>query len=189
MREAWHRLSSREQRMVAVAAGVVLVALAWIGIWRPMNADIARLTRDVPRLESLASTARTQADDIVALGRVAAPPRADPLPAAERVLAERNLRAAASGMDTNWSTTVVPTCSARNTRTSRERLRCRPTVRNRGQLLVPANRPVVRTPSSTAAVSRSIVTRPVALVAYHRAGPWRKALMPGSPARRASRRR
>ena len=41
--------------MVAVAAGVVLVALAWIGIWRPMNADIARLTRDVPRLESLAS--------------------------------------------------------------------------------------------------------------------------------------
>jgi len=99
MREAWHRLSSREQRMVAVAAGVVLVALAWIGIWRPMNADIARLTRDVPRLESLASTARTQADDIVALGRVAAPPRADPLPAAERVLAERNLRAAASGLD------------------------------------------------------------------------------------------
>jgi len=67
MREAWHRLSAREQRMVAAAAGVVLVALAWIGIWRPMNADIARLARDVPRLESLASTARTQADDIVAL--------------------------------------------------------------------------------------------------------------------------
>lgn len=98
MREAWHRLSSREQRMVAAAAGLVLVALAWIGIWRPMNADIARLTRDVPRLETLASTARSEADDIVALARVATTARADPLPAAERVLAERNLRAAVSGL-------------------------------------------------------------------------------------------
>jgi len=99
MREAWHRLSAREQRMVAIAAGVVLAALAWIGIWRPMNADIARLARDVPRMESLASTARGNADDIVALGRAAAPARADPLPAAERVLAERNLRASVSSLD------------------------------------------------------------------------------------------
>jgi type II secretory pathway component PulM len=99
MREAWHRLSSREQRMVAAAACLVLVALAWIGIWRPMNADIARLTRDVPRLENLASLARSEADDIVALARVATTARADPLPAAERVLAERNLRAAVSGLD------------------------------------------------------------------------------------------
>ena len=99
MREAWQRLSTREQRMVAAAAAAVVIALAWVGIWRPVNADIARLTRDVPRLESVASTARSEADDIVALGRVAAPARAEPLPAAERVLAERNLRAAVSGLD------------------------------------------------------------------------------------------
>src|SRR5262249_29560279 len=95
------------------------------------------------------------------------------------------------GMDTKVSITVVPTCSATKTTTSSERLRCRPTVRNRGQLPL-VNRPVVRIPSRTLAVSRSSVTRPVALVAYHRAGPLRERLMPGFLAGgrgRASRRR
>ena len=52
LRESWQRLSAREQRMVAFAAIVVLVAIGWVGLWIPMNADIARLTRDVPRMES-----------------------------------------------------------------------------------------------------------------------------------------
>jgi type II secretory pathway component PulM len=99
MRDAWLRMSPREQRMLAVAALVVVVAIAWIGVWAPMNADIARLARDVPRTEGLAAAARAQADDIVALRRAPAPARADPLPAAERVLAERNLRAAVGSLD------------------------------------------------------------------------------------------
>jgi type II secretory pathway component PulM len=98
MRELWHRLSLREQRMVAIAAIAVLAAVAWVGVWTPMDADIARLARDVPRLEAQAAAAKAQADDIVALGRATAPARGDPLPAAERVLAERNLRAAASSL-------------------------------------------------------------------------------------------
>ena len=99
MRETWQRMSPREQRMVAIAAVVVLGAIAWIGLWLPMNADIARLTRDVPRMESLAAAARVQADDIVALARAPVTAPADPLPAVERVLAERNLRGAVGSLD------------------------------------------------------------------------------------------
>jgi type II secretory pathway component PulM len=97
--ETWHRLSLREQRMVTVAAVVVVASIAWIGVWAPLNADIVRLSRDVPRIESLAVSARAQADDIAALARSPAPVRVDPLPAVERVLAERNLRAAVTSLD------------------------------------------------------------------------------------------
>jgi len=69
MRDTWQRLSPREQRLVAIAAVIVLAGVAWIGVWLPIKADIARLARDVPRAESLATTARAQADDIVALAR------------------------------------------------------------------------------------------------------------------------
>jgi type II secretory pathway component PulM len=96
--DTWQRLSRREQRMVALAAAIVLGAIAWIALWRPMNADIARLTRDVPRMEALAAHARAQADDILALSRTPIPARADPMPAVERVLAERNLRGAVNGL-------------------------------------------------------------------------------------------
>ena len=99
LRESWQRLSAREQRMVAFAAIVVLVAIGWVGLWIPMNADVARLTRDVPRMEALAGVARVQADDLVALARAPAPARLDPLPAVERALAERNLRGAVSSLD------------------------------------------------------------------------------------------
>jgi type II secretory pathway component PulM len=99
MRETWQRLSSREQRMVVIAAVVVMTAIAWIGVWLPMKADIVRLSRDVPRIESLAAAARAQADDIVALARSPAPAPVDPLPGVERVLAERNLRAPVTSLD------------------------------------------------------------------------------------------
>jgi type II secretory pathway component PulM len=84
--------------MVAIAAAVVLGAVAWIALWQPMNADIARLARDVPRMEALAAHAQTQADDILALSRTPVPASADPMPAVERVLAERNLRGAVSSL-------------------------------------------------------------------------------------------
>ena len=99
MREAWQRLSAREQRLVGIALALVAVAVAWFGAWVPMTADIARLARDVPRMEDLAARARAQADDLVALGRASAPTRGDAVPAALRVLAERNLRSEASGVD------------------------------------------------------------------------------------------
>ena len=99
MRETWQRLSPREQRLSALAGAVVLAAVGWIGVWQPMKADIARLARDVPRMESLAATVRAQADDMVALARTPPPAHPDPLPAVERVLAERNLRGAVNSLD------------------------------------------------------------------------------------------
>jgi len=98
--DSWQRFSPREQRMVALAGAVVAGAIAWIAVWRPIDADIARLARDVPRAEELAAQARAQADDIAALGRAAPAARAqDPLPAVERALAERGLRAAVTSLD------------------------------------------------------------------------------------------
>ena len=85
------------------------------------------------------------------------------------------MKAAASGMEVYVSITIVTMCRARKTRTSRDRLRCRPTVTNRGHLS-PANRPAVSTPSRTLQVSSSMVTRPAARVAYQRPGPWRETL-------------
>src|SRR5258708_4580943 len=73
-------------------------------------------------------------------------------------------------IDVYESTAVVPTCRPRNATASSEMLRCRPIVRKRGQV-TPANRPAVRMPSTTAAVSSRSVTRPVARVAYHSPGP------------------
>jgi len=99
MRQTWQRMSPREQQLVAIAAVVVLGALGWIGVWLPMNADLARLARDVPRSEALAANARAQADDIVALTRASAPVRGEPLAAVERVLAERNLRGSVTSLD------------------------------------------------------------------------------------------
>lgn len=100
MPASWQRLSTRERRLVAVAAAVVGGAIAWVALWVPLTSDLARLARDVPRVEQRAAEARVQADDIASLSRTAATSRAaDPLPVVERVLAERNLRAAVAGLD------------------------------------------------------------------------------------------
>ena len=66
---------------------------------------------------------------------------------------------------------MVPTCSTRNASASSERLRCRPTVRKRGQL---AGWRTARRSARRAARWRSSaagLTRPAARVAYHRPGP------------------
>lgn len=98
----WQRLSMREQRFVIVAASVVAATVAWLAIWKPMTADIARLSLDVPRAQSVLAAARLQADSLLSLQRAPAAPRAqEPLAAVERVLAERDLRAAATTLDTS----------------------------------------------------------------------------------------
>jgi len=97
---AWDRASRRERSMIVAAAIVVALAVAWVGVWQPMNADIARLERDLPRARTVLATARAQADALVALQRTAASaPSADPRVAVERVLAERGLRPAVTALD------------------------------------------------------------------------------------------
>jgi general secretion pathway protein M len=97
---AWQRASPREQRMIAVATLVVVLGLGYAFVWKPMQSDIDRLGRDLPRARSVLAAARAQADSIVALERAPAPVRTqEPLAAVERVLAERNLRQAVTALD------------------------------------------------------------------------------------------
>ena len=97
---AWDRASHRERAMIAIAAIVLVLAAGWTGLWLPMEADIARLQRDLPRAHSVLATARAQANDLVALQRSSAPVKsADPRAAVERVLAERGLRPAVAALD------------------------------------------------------------------------------------------
>ena len=86
--------------MVALAGAIVAGALAWAVLWIPLTSDLARLSRDVPRIERMAAEARAQADDVASLARAAPPARAgDPLSSVERVLAERKMRATVSSLD------------------------------------------------------------------------------------------
>lgn len=86
--------------MVVAAALVVAIAAGWAWLWLPLNADITRLTRDVPRAQAILATAREQAEAIVALERTPSNPKGSDLRSAvERVLAERKLRAALGALD------------------------------------------------------------------------------------------
>lgn len=97
--DAWARASSRERLLVAIAAVVVVGGLGWAWGWKPMEADIARLTRDVPRERAVLAAARAQAADLAALEKAAAAVRGPLLPAIERAVAERGLRSDAGGLD------------------------------------------------------------------------------------------
>lgn len=97
---AWDRASRRERAMIVGAAIVVALAAGWTWVWQPMNADIARLQRDLPRAHGVLATARAQADALVALQRTSAGAKStDPRAAVERVLAERGLRPAVTALD------------------------------------------------------------------------------------------
>ena len=97
--DAWARASSRERRLVAIAAVVVAVGLGWAWVWKPMEADLARLARDVPRERAMLGTARAQAADLAALEKAPAAVRGPLLPAIERAVAERGLRSDAGSLD------------------------------------------------------------------------------------------
>ena len=97
---AWERASARERRLVMAAVLIVLFAAGWTWLWQPMNADIARLQRDLPYARSALAAAHAQADDLVALQRAAIPVRsADPRSAVDRELGERGMRSEVTSLD------------------------------------------------------------------------------------------
>ncbi len=86
--------------MIVAAAVVLAAAAGWTWLWQPMNADIARLSRDLPRAHGVLVAARAQASDLIALQRASGTGKSgDPRAALERVLAERNLRPAVTALD------------------------------------------------------------------------------------------
>jgi type II secretory pathway component PulM len=97
-------MSSRERRLAMAATAVVLLAAAWAWIWQPMQEDMMRLRRDIPRDRAALATARAQIEEIAGLQREKPPAIGgrtdfDPRVAVERVLGERGLKAAVTSLE------------------------------------------------------------------------------------------
>ncbi len=97
--DAWARASTRERRLVVLAALVVVGGAGYAWLWQPMVADSARLARDLPRERAVLTAARAQAAEIVALAKTPAPPRGPLRATVEQALAEHGLRPDAGTLD------------------------------------------------------------------------------------------
>lgn len=97
--DTWARASTRERRLIVAAAIVVVGGLGWSLLWKPIEADTARLARDVPRERAVLAATRAQAADLAALEKAPAAVRGPLLPAIERAVAERGLRGDAGALE------------------------------------------------------------------------------------------
>jgi type II secretory pathway component PulM len=97
---AWDGLSSRERKLAASAAAVVLLAAGWGFIWQPMQEDTDRAREEGLRDRAALAVARAQAAEMAGLQRSApAAPAGDPRLPIERVLAERSLKATVTSLE------------------------------------------------------------------------------------------
>ena len=97
----WWQLRTRSERMLlATAAGIAALALAWLVMWQPLAHDTDRLGRQIENDRAALADARRRADEIAGLARNApsvAP--AEPRAALDAVLAQQNLKAAATAIE------------------------------------------------------------------------------------------
>ena len=73
----WQLRSPTERNLLVVAAAVVIAALTWFALWRPLVDDIERTAQRIASQRATLAEARRQADDIASLARntVAPAPR------------------------------------------------------------------------------------------------------------------
>jgi len=97
----WWQLRSRSERiLLAAAAGIAALALAWLVVWQPLARDADRLDRQIETDRAMLADARRRADEIAGLARNApsvAP--AEPRAALEAALTQQNLKAVASTIE------------------------------------------------------------------------------------------
>ncbi|MDQ2962591.1 MAG: type II secretion system protein M [Pseudomonadota bacterium] len=97
----WWQVRSRSERMLlAAAAGIAALALTWIVVWQPLARDTDRLVREIESERAMLADARRRADEIAGLAR--STPNiavADPRAALDPVLAQRNLKTAATSIE------------------------------------------------------------------------------------------
>jgi len=97
----WWQLRSRSERMLlAAAAGIAALALAWLVVWQPLARDTDRLDRQIETDRAMLADARRRADEIAGLARNApsvAP--AEPRAALDAALTQQNLKAVASTIE------------------------------------------------------------------------------------------
>jgi general secretion pathway protein M len=97
----WWQLRSRSERiLLAAAAGIAALALAWLVVWHPLARDTDRLDRQIETDRAMLADARRRADEIAGLARSApsvAP--AEPRAALDAALTQRNLKSAATTIE------------------------------------------------------------------------------------------
>ncbi len=92
----WWRLRTHAERAAVVAgAALAIAALAWLLVWLPIQADIARLTRELAVQRAALAQARVQADAIGGLERRTPPPVREPRAALDLALAQSGIKASA----------------------------------------------------------------------------------------------
>jgi general secretion pathway protein M len=105
---AWDRMSSRERGLAIAAVAAVLLAAAWSMVWQPMQDDMLRLRRELPRDRAVLAAARAQASEIAGLQRGTQPQfGGDSRKAIERVLGERALLAALTALEVKDTRTTI----------------------------------------------------------------------------------
>ena len=74
--EWWQLRTTAERTVLVLGVGVVIAALAWLGVWQPMVGDVERTAQQIAAQRSTLAESRRQADDIANLARNAAAPAA-----------------------------------------------------------------------------------------------------------------
>ena len=92
----WWRLRTHSERVAVVAgATLAIAALAWLLVWLPIQADIARLTRELAVQRAALAQARVQADAIGGLERRTPPSVREPRTALDLALTQSGIKASA----------------------------------------------------------------------------------------------
>jgi general secretion pathway protein M len=74
--EWWQLRTTAERTVLVLGVGVVIAALAWLGVWQPMVGDVERTAQQIAAQRATLAESRRQADDIANLARNAAAPAA-----------------------------------------------------------------------------------------------------------------
>jgi general secretion pathway protein M len=72
--EWWQLRTAAERTALVLGVGIVIAALAWLGLWQPMVGDIERTAQQIAAQRATLAESRRQADDIANLARNAAAP-------------------------------------------------------------------------------------------------------------------
>ena len=92
----WWRLRTHAERAAVIAGGALAVgALAWLLVWLPVQADIARLTRELAVQRAALTQARLQADAMGGLERRTPPTSREPRAALDLALAASGIKTSA----------------------------------------------------------------------------------------------
>jgi general secretion pathway protein M len=96
----WQLRSPGERTLLAIAAALIGLALAWLFVWQPLELDTERLLRQLASDRTTLAEARRQADAIAGLAKSApAIATGDARAALDAVLAQQGLKSAASAIE------------------------------------------------------------------------------------------